>query len=86
MDREQRTGFSATLAIIAAIGSYLATFTGHPIVGLLVALAALPLGILGLIMAASPRVGGGIISIVAILLAVFAIGIALLGTLGVIIF
>jgi hypothetical protein len=86
MEREQKTGFSAMLAIIAAVGSYLATFTGHPIIGLLAALAALPLGILGLVMAASPRISGGIMSIVAIILAVLALGVALLGILGVIIF
>lgn len=86
MEREQKTGFSAMLAIIAAAGSYLATFSGHPIIGLLAALAALPLGVLGLVMAASPRIGGGIMSIVAIILAVLALGVALLGILGVIIF
>jgi hypothetical protein len=86
MERNQKTGLSAMLAIIAAIGSYLATFTGRPIIGLLAALAALPLGVIGLVMAASPRVSGGVLSIVAIALAVFAIGIALLGIIGIIIF
>ncbi|MDA8163519.1 MAG: hypothetical protein M0017_00610 [Desulfobacteraceae bacterium] len=83
---QQRPGLSAVLSIIAAIGSYAATFSKHPIIGLLAALAALPLGVIGLIMAASPRVRGGIVSIAAILLAIFALGIALLGIIGVILF
>lgn len=83
---EQRTGTLATLAIIAAVASYFLTFTGHPIFGMAAALVSIPLGIFGLVMAASPRVGGGILSIVAIILGVLAVGVAVLGIVGVILF
>jgi hypothetical protein len=80
-----KTGTNAVLAILAAIGSYVATFSGRPVIGLLAALLALPLGVLGLVMAASPRVSGGILSIFAIVLAIFGLGIALLVMLGMLI-
>jgi hypothetical protein len=80
-----KTGTNAVLAILAAIGSYVATFSGRPVIGLLAALLALPLGVLGLVMAASPRVSGGILSIFAIVLAIFGLGIALLALLGMLI-
>lgn len=83
---EQKTGTLATLAIIAAVASYVLTFSGHPLFGMLAALVSLPLGIFGLVRAASPRVGGGILSIVALILGVLAIGIAVLGIVGVILF
>ncbi len=74
----QRTGIFATLSIIAAIASYFLTFNGHTIYGVLMALISIPFGIGGFIMAASPRVSGGIMSILSILLGVFAIGVALI--------
>lgn len=83
---EQKTGFVATLSLIAAVASYFLTFTGHPLWGLLTALVSIPLGIIGIIMAASPRVGGGMLSIFAIVLGVFAAGLAVLGTIGAVIF
>jgi len=82
----QKTGTFATLAIVAAVGSYIATFTGHPIVGLLAALASIPLGLLGLLMAASPKVGGGLLSIFSMVLGVCGLGVAVLGLVGVILF
>ncbi len=72
----QRTGIFATMAIIAAIVSYFLTFSGHKLIGVLAALLSIPLGISGFVMAASPRVSGGILSIIAIVAGVFAIGIA----------
>ncbi|MEX2671219.1 MAG: hypothetical protein WD294_03800 [Phycisphaeraceae bacterium] len=83
---DARTGIVAIIAIICAIGSYLATFTGSPILGLIAALAAAGLGIVGLAISVSPKVGGGIMSIIAIVLGVFGIGVAILGLIGVIIF
>jgi hypothetical protein len=77
-----RTGILAIIAILAAIGSFILTFSGRPVFGLLAALAAVPLGVAGLVMAASPRVSGGIMSIVAIVLAVFGLGVAVLGFVG----
>jgi hypothetical protein len=82
----QRTGTSATLSIVAAIGSFLLTFTGHPIWGLIAGIISLPFGIIGFVGAASPRVSGGIISLLAIALGAVAIVIGLLGIVGVIIF
>ncbi len=82
----QRTGVAATLSIIAAIGGFVVIFTRHPVWGLLISGVAVLLGIVGLISAASPRVSGGILSIVAIVLGVIAFAFAILGTVGAILF
>lgn len=80
---EQKTGTLATAAILAAVLSFILSFTGHVLWGGISALISIPLGILGVFMAASPRVGGGLISIAAIILGVFAIGVAIVsGFLG----
>ncbi len=83
---EQKTGALATAAIIAAILGFILTFMGHPLFGLFSAIISIPLGIFGLMMAASPRVGGGLLSIIAIVLGVIAIGVAVLGGIGTMIF
>ena len=83
---EQKTGTLAAGAIIAAVLSFILTFSGHPVFGLFSAIISLPLGVFGLMMAASPRVGGGLLSIVAIVLGVFAIGVAIVGGIGTAIF
>lgn len=83
---EQKTGTLAVGAIIAAVISYVLTFAGHPIIGLLSAIISIPLGVIGLMMAASPRVGGGLLSIAGIVMGVIAIGVAVLGGIGKIIF
>jgi hypothetical protein len=83
---EQRTGTAATLAIIAAIGGFFLIFTGNPGWGLLAEVIAGLLGVIGLVMAASPRVSGGMLSIAAIVLAVFGLGISVLGLIGSIVF
>lgn len=83
---EQKSGTSATLSILCAIASFFMSFTGHPLWGLFAALAAIPLGVIGLVISTSPRVGGGMMSIGAIILAVLAIGVAVLGMIGVIVF
>ncbi len=74
----QKTGTFAILAIIAAIVSYFLTFSGHRLFAIAAGVISIPLGIGGFVMAASPRVSGGIISIISILLGVFAIGVAVL--------
>lgn len=90
--REGRYGCCAadrggtTLAIIAAIGGMIATFTGHPVWGLVIDLVATPLGVMGLLMAASPRVSGGVLSILAIVVAVIGLGLAVLGMIGTLVF
>lgn len=83
---EQKTGALAIGAMIAAILGFFLTFSGRPFVGLLSAIASIPLGIIGLMMAASPRVGGGFLSIAALILGAIAIAIAVLGVFGAIIF
>jgi hypothetical protein len=83
---EQKTGTLAVGAIIAAVISFFLTFTGHPVFGLFCAIISIPLGIIGLMMAASPRVGGGLLSIAAIIIGVIATGVAVLGGIGAIIF
>ena len=82
----QHTGTAATIAIVAAIGGALATFSGRPVWGLLIELLAIVCGAVGLMMAASPRVSGGIISIISIILGIFGLGLAVLGMLGKIVF
>ncbi len=74
----QKTGTLATISILAAIVSYILTFSGHKVFGIVAALISIPFGIGGFVMAASPRVSGGIMSIISILLGVFAIGIAVI--------
>ena len=64
---EQKTGTMAAGAIIMAVLSFIFTFAGHQILGLFSAVISIPLGMFGLMMSASPRVGGGIRSIVALL-------------------
>lgn len=76
---EEKTGTLATAAIIAAVLSFILTFTGHVVWGGISALVSIPLGAIGLFMSASPRVGGGLMSIAAIILGVFAIGVAIVG-------
>lgn len=83
---EQRTGIAAAISILAAVGSYILTCMGHPVWGLILALISVPAGIIGLVMAASPRVSGGILSIVAIILGAIGVLVAVLGIVGVIVF
>lgn len=83
---DQRAGTSAVLAIIATVVSFLLTFAGRPGYGLLAGLIAVPLGVMGVIMSASPRVGGGLMSVVAIILGLIAIGLGVLVLIGAIIF
>ena len=80
----QRRGATATFSIIAAIASYFLTFSGHPILGLITGIISLPLGIIGLIIAASPKISGAIVSIFAILLGAGAVIAGILGVFGVI--
>lgn len=83
---EQKTGALAIGAIILAILSFVFTFAGHPVYGLISAIVSVPLGGIGLMMSASPRVGGGLLSIAAIVIGLIAIGVAILGSVGVILF
>jgi len=82
----EKTGLAAILSIVAAIGSFFLTFSGHSFFGFLTAIASVILGFIGLMMAASPRVSGGIISIVAIVIGALGCVIAILGMVGAILF
>jgi hypothetical protein len=80
--REQKIGAAAGVSAAAAFGSFLLTCTGNPVWGLVAGLLALPSGVLGFLMAASPRRRGGIISLMSIVVGVLAVlvaGLALLG-------
>jgi hypothetical protein len=83
---EQRTGTAATLAIISAVGGFILIFTGNPGWGLLAEIVAGFLGAVGLVMAASPRVSGGMLSITALVIAFFGLGVSVLGIIGTIVF
>jgi hypothetical protein len=82
----QKTGTAAILSIIAAIGSYFLTFSAHYVWGLLIAILSVIFGIVGVMMAASPRVSGGIISIIAIVLGGIGVLVAILAMVGAILF
>jgi len=86
MEQQEKTGIFATISIVAAVGSYIATCMGHPVWGLVAALASIPLGIVGLVLSASPRVGGGMLSIAAIALGALGLIFAILGMVGVALF
>ena len=83
---EQKTGTAAILAIAAAIGGIVLVFTGNPGWGLIVELIAIALGAVGFLMAASPRVSGGLLSIAAMIIAVLGLGMSILALIGTIIF
>ncbi|HWO43212.1 MAG TPA: hypothetical protein VNO43_15525 [Candidatus Eisenbacteria bacterium] len=83
---DQKTGAAAMLAIIAALGGFVLTLTGSPGWGLLVELLAMLLGGIGFFMAASPRVSGAVLSIVAVVVAIFGVGLSVLGLFGSLIF
>jgi hypothetical protein len=74
-------GTAAILGIISALLSWITTFAGHPFWGIALGLLGAGLGAVGLVIAASPRVRGGILSISAIVIG--GLG-ALVGVLGVI--
>jgi hypothetical protein len=81
-----KTGIAAILALVAAVGSYLLSFSGRPIWALFAAIISVPLGAVGLVMAASPRVSGGIMSIIAMVLGVGGVILAVLVLVGMILF
>jgi hypothetical protein len=81
----QKTGAAAIVAILAAIGSYIATCTGHGFWGLMLSIVGVIAGVIGLLMAASPKVSGGILSIVAIAMSLVGVVLGfLVGVLGVV--
>jgi hypothetical protein len=82
----QRRGTSAVIAMILAVLSIILTFSGSAVLGLVLALAAIVAGAIGLASSASPRVSGGMTSIAAVVIAIFGLGLAVLRMIGAIIF
>ena len=69
---------ASIVAILCALGSFYLSSKHHQLFGFLVALIAIGAGLLGGVRALSPRVSGGIISIIAVVLGAIAIIYALL--------
>lgn len=84
--RSQRLGAAAVGAVVAVVVSVIATFAGSPFWGFFLAIVGGILGAVGLVMAASPWVRGGLISLVSVILAVVALVLSVLGMVGVILF
>lgn len=82
----QKAGTAATIAIVAAIGSFVVTFTGHAIWGLLVAILAIVFGLFGVVISASPKVGGGLMSSFSVILGILGVGLAILVLIGILLF
>jgi hypothetical protein len=83
---EQRTGCAATLSIVAALGSFIASCAGNPGLGILLALVSMPVGLVGLVMSASPRVSGGLLSIAAMVLGAIGLVFSLVAATGALVF
>ena len=68
---------ASIVAIVAAIGSFVLSANGREFLALFAALVAIGAGLVGGLRALSPRVSGGMLSIVAVALGVIAILVAL---------
>ena len=69
----QRFSGASIVAIICAVGSFFLSFSGHGTFGLIAAIVGILAGVIGFVMAASPRERGGLMSIVSIVLCVIAL-------------
>jgi hypothetical protein len=69
---------ASMLAILAAIGSFVLSARGHELLALVAAVVAIGAGLLGGMRALSPRVSGGILSLLAVVLGVIAIVVAVI--------
>ena len=78
----QETGVAAILAVFSAAAGLIIVFAGKPGLGLLFEISAAVLGIIGMVMAVSPRANREVMSIIAIAIAVFGIGVSVLGVIG----
>jgi hypothetical protein len=86
VSRDPRASLPAKLAIAAAIVSIVASVTGHPIWGIVAGLLGVLLSAMGFLSAASPKVRGGMLSVSALVLSVIGLGLAVLVSIGVILF
>lgn len=75
----QQIGVRAVLAFLGAITGVVMIFIGKPRWGLFFAVCAALLGAIGFFLSASPRVGGRVMRIFAIVMAMFGIGLTVLG-------
>jgi hypothetical protein len=78
----QQTSAAATIAIVAAIIGWIVLFAAYPGWSFLLNIIAVVAGIFGLVLAASPRVSGGIASIIGIVLGAVGIILAIFGMAG----
>jgi hypothetical protein len=85
-DLDAKRGTAATVAIVLALACYLLLCSGHPVWALICSLTSIPAGLVGLAMAASPRVTGGILSLAAMLVGVVGVVLSILGIIGTIAF
>ena len=85
-DYEQKTGAVAIGSIVLAVLSIVLVFMGHPIIAFLCALLSIPAGVVGLLMAASPRVSGGVLSILGMMIGAGGLVFSILGMIGALLF
>ena len=83
---DQKVGGAAIASIIAGIASFAFTCTARPFFGVIAAIVALIAGGIGFLMAASPRVRGGMISIAAMVLGALGVIVGVLGMFGKLVF
>ncbi len=67
------------LALLGAITGVVMIFVGNPGWGLLLAVCAAILGAVGFFLPAAPQVSAGVIRIFAVVIAIFGIGLSVLG-------
>ena len=76
--RGQARSAASILAIVAAVGSFILSARGREFLALFAAIVAIGAGLLGGLRALSPRVSGGILSILAVVLGAIAIIVSLI--------
>jgi hypothetical protein len=78
----EEVGVAALLAVFSAVAGLIIVFAGKPGLGLLFEISAAFLGIIGVFMAVSPQANREIMSIIAVAIAVFGIGVSVLDVIG----
>ncbi len=76
--RGQAKSAASIVAIVCAIVSFVLSSRGREFLALITAFVAIAAGLLGGLRALSPRVSGGMLSIIAVVLGAIAIGVALI--------
>ena len=75
-NKQQNNKWMALFALAAAICGVIVIFAGRPGWGLVLETSAALLGAAGFVIATLPRVAGGVTSIIAIVIAIFGIGLS----------